>query len=230
MNLITDERLKKSGFAAGTVLRQCGNMAERINQDTFFRSQNIPSDKMVRFRQVHGNTIIPVNGAKEADALIQAPFADADGWICTGNGFGVIIMTADCVPLFVWNADGSHFALAHCGWRGVAKQLPFKTIQALLKNGAKPPFFAWAGPHIQPCCFEVQEDTASQFSNENVLKRDGKLFVHLNNEIRGQLRTAGLAEEDIILSDRCTCCEEKDFFSWRRDHVRNLLLSFIYRS
>lgn len=229
MNFITDPRMKQAGLTAGTVLRQSGNMGERTNQDNFFRSQNIPSAKMVRLHQIHSDKIITVNGEKEADALIKNPFRDADGWVCTGHGFGAIILTADCVPLFVWDKNGSHFALSHCGWRGVAEQLPLKTIKALLENGAKPPFFAWAGPHIQACCFEVQEDTACRFSPRHILKKDGKLFVHLNGEIQDQLLKAGVEKENIVFSPHCTCCEPNDFFSWRRDHVKNLLLSFIYK-
>jgi len=229
MNFLTDERMKKAGLLAGTVLRQSGNMGERTNQDRFFSQAGIPSGKMVRFHQIHSDKIITVNGEKQASALLTSPFRDADGWVCNGSGFGVIILTADCVPLFVWNEDGTHFALSHCGWRGVASRLPFKTIQTLQENGARPPFFVWAGPHIQSCCFEVQTDTACQFSPKNVFTKNGKQFVNLNGEIQNQLLQAGVKEENMAFSKRCTCCKENDFFSWRRDHVKNLLLSFMYK-
>ena len=231
MNLFTDPRFLAAGFTAGTLSRHAGNMADLTNQETVYKKWNINPAHILHLHQVHGDKLVTVSSAQAAQQLAQTPLQDADGWIFSPmlSQWGAAILTADCVPLFVWNASGTHAALSHCGWRGVVQQLPFKTAQALVASGAKGPFYAWAGPHIQPCCFEVQPDTAEKFPQMCVLTKNGKLFVDLNEVVRAQLLQAGLCEKDIILSNACTCCETENFFSWRRDHVRNLLLSFIYK-
>ena len=156
---------------------------------------------------------------------------EADAWLFAPapRGWGAAILTADCVPLFLWTASGSAFALAHCGWRGVADGLPFLAARALAERAHGETLYAYAGPHIQSCCFEVQQDCAARFAPEHVLHRAGKLYVDLSGALRAQLMRAGLDGGHIRTPDYCTCGDEKNFFSWRRDHVRNRLLSFIYK-
>ena len=95
--------------------------------------------------------------------------------------------------------------------------------------GAQGPLYGWLGPHIQSCCFEVQEDTASQFSAQSIVRKDGKIFVNLNTEIILQLQLAGMSATDIKTPYYCTCGDKENFFSWRRDHVKDCLLSFVYK-
>lgn len=230
MKLSTDPRFLSAGFKAATFTRHAGNMADLNNQTKVYKKLNIDPAHILHLQQVHGDKLITVSSATQAACLQTKPLQEADGWLLSPaiSGWGVSILTADCAPLFVWNASGSHAALAHCGWRGVAQELPFKTARALVQSGAKGPFYAWVGPHIQKCCFEVQQDTAMQFPRDTFSK-DGKLVVDLNGAIQTQLLWAGLEDKNIILSSACTCCDKENFFSWRRDHVRNLLLSFIYK-
>jgi hypothetical protein len=61
------------------------------------------------------------------------------------------------------------------------------------------------------------------------LHKNGKIFVDLSAEIIDQLCAAGLAKAAIKAPYYCTCGDRENFFSWRRDHERNMLLSFIYK-
>lgn len=230
MKIATDPRFLAAGFTAGTLSRHAGNMAEIKNQEDVYTRFHINPAHILHLHQVHGNKLITVSSLQQSAQIQQNALQAADGWLLspTVSGWGAAILTADCVPLFVWNASGTHAALAHCGWRGIVQELPFQTARAIMQTGAQGPFYAWAGPHIQKCCFEVQQDTAEKFPQETIVK-NGKLFVDLNQAVRAQLLRAGLHEKDIVLSSACTCCDEENFFSWRRDHIRNLLLSFIYK-
>ncbi|MDR0292377.1 MAG: laccase domain-containing protein, partial [Elusimicrobium sp.] len=96
------------------------------------------------------------------------------------------------------------------------------------KRGGKK-LYAFAGPHIQECCFEVKEDVAEKFDKSSVERRDGKIFISLRNEIRLQLKAEGLADEDIHTPCFCTCHDKEAFFSYRRDHTKDCLMSFIYK-
>ncbi len=229
MNIYADSRMLSKGLIGGTVSRHAGNMRQTANQNNVFGKLDVPQDKMLRFHQTHSDRIIRI--ASDADALsrISRPEQDADAWVFSCGGWGGVIQTADCVPLFLWDETADVFALAHCGWRGVAAQLPYKTVLAMKEAGAHGAIYAWAGPHIQSCCFEVQEDAARQFSECSVIYKEGKIFVDLNAEISLQLRLAGLNAADIKTPYYCTCGDKENFFSWRRDHIRQNLLSFIYK-
>jgi hypothetical protein len=230
MKIYTDKRLLAAGFVGGTLSRHSGNMREVSAQETVYRELGIPPERMLHFHQVHGDTLVPISSVKAAQLHAAKPLIDADAWLLSmPTGWGVAILTADCVPLFLWSEDGRCAALAHCGWRGVVQGLAGKTARALCQKVPAGTVHAWLGPHIQACCFEVQQDVAAQFSPDSICHRDGKLFVDLNLEIKHQLLQAGLSARRIYTPHYCTCGDQENFFSWRRDHQKNLLLSFIYK-
>ena len=231
MKIYTDKRLLASGFVGGTLSRHSGNMREVADQAPVYRELDINPAHILHLHQVHGDTLVSIPSAQAARLHAEKPLTDADAWLFSPMpaGWGAAILTADCVPLFLWNEAGTQAALAHCGWRGVVQKLAGKTAQALCQTVPAKTVHAWLGPHIQACCFEVQQDVAAQFSPDSVCQRNGKLFVDLNREIKHQLVQAGLPAHHIYTPHYCTCGDKENFFSWRRDHQKNLLLSFFYK-
>lgn len=231
MKIYTDKRMLAAGLVGGTLSRHSGNMREAVNQAPIFKELGIAPEHMVHFHQVHGDTIVSISSDEQAQAIATQPLQDADGWVFSPlpAQWGAAITTADCVPVFLWDSTGQYAALAHCGWRGVVKQLAKKCAATLLQQNPSLQLNAWLGPHIQACCFEVQEDVASQFAPDCVSTKNGKLFVNLNTELIRQLTAAGVPAANIHAPYYCTCGDKENFFSWRRDHEKNLLLSFVYK-
>lgn len=228
MKIYSDPRLLSLGVVHGTADRTAGNMRLKENVCALLAALHIPQERILRLHQTHSDTLINVFSGQEAQTIAQAPLQEADGWVLKGSGFGAAILTADCVPLILWDARAQVVGVAHCGWRGVAAGLPAKTALRMKECGAQGPLSAWAGPHIQSCCFEVQQDVAEQFPYA-VLHKNGKLFVDLNQEIKRQLCGCGLEENDIKTPYYCTCGDKANFFSFRRDHTEDALLTFVYR-
>ena len=56
---------------------------------------------------------------------------EADGWLLSLPQTGAMILTADCVPLYLWSSDGKYVSLTHCGWRGVVQELPKKAADLI---------------------------------------------------------------------------------------------------
>ena len=231
MKIYSDKRMLQAGLVGGTISRQSGNMRESANQNMVFQELNIDPSHILHFHQTHSDTLISITSTQEAQAHQTRPLLDADAWLLSPfpSKWGAAIVTADCVPLLIWDDSGTHVALAHCGWRGVVKGLAHKAAQALTTAHPGIPFNAWLGPHIQSCCFEVQEDVSAQFASDCIIHKQGKLFVDLNVEIKRQLTQAGIPAARIQTPYYCTYGDKTNFFSWRRDHEKNLLLSFIYK-
>lgn len=232
MKIFSDERLINLGIISGTVSKDAGNMRDKENVIKFFKNLNIPQDKILGLKQVHGDKIISLLTPQDLAAYKAQQAHEADGWLLGLNNCGVMILTADCVPLYLWDSQGKYISLCHCGWRGVAAGLPQKAGQLLLKHaGKEAELCAYIGPHINPCCFEVQQDVAQQFAPSSVIKRDGKLFVDLTADIIRQLKTCGVKIENIKnpCSCECTCCNKELFFSYRREHTKDAMLSFVYK-
>ncbi len=231
MKIYTDKRMLRAGVIGGTLSRHSGNMRDLPNQVAAFKELGVNPAHVLHFHQVHSDTLISLASKQEAQAIVSQPLQDADAWLLSPfpAGWGAAIVTADCVPLFLWDETGKHAVLAHCGWRGVVSGLAGKAAQALLAHNPQLQVQAWLGPHIQACCFEVQEDVACQFAQDCIIHKGGKIFVNLNTEIKRQLTKAGVSPANIHVPDYCTCGDKENFFSWRRDHEKNLLLSFIYK-
>lgn len=229
MKIFADRRLLALGVVCGTVSRHAGNMKDPARQSALYARLGIAAEKILHLSQVHGERILSVLTPQDAQTLQQSPVQQADGWVLRPHGWGAAVLTADCIPLFLWDETASVLGLSHCGWRGVVQGLPGKTVRAMKEAGARGRISAYAGPHIQACCFEVQEDTARLFPPSCVLHKKGKLFVDLNTEVLRQLQAEGVREADAHFPYYCTCGDKENFFSWRRDHEKVNLLSFIYK-
>lgn len=229
MKIYADNRMLSLDLVGGTVSRHAGNMRKTSAQTPVYQQLGVPAERILHLHQTHSDRIIRIASDADALSLQNQPVQDADAWLFSCGGWGAAILTADCVPLFLWDETADVFALAHCGWRGVAGRLPYKVASEMKEAGAQGAIYGWLGPHIQSCCFEVQEDVASQFSASAVIRKDGKIFVNLNTEILLQLELAGITAADVKTPYYCTCGDKENFFSWRRDHEKVNLLSFVYK-
>ncbi len=136
-----------------------------------------------------------------------------DGWWSDEPGQGMLLLTADCLPVAIARRNGDRPALAvlHVGWRGL--------LAGIVANGAAAlgdgPLAAAIGPGIGPCCYEVGADVAEPFEREfgAEVVHDGRLDLWRAAELA--LQRAGVAE--VERTDLCTFCHPELFFSHRRD-------------
>jgi polyphenol oxidase len=136
-----------------------------------------------------------------------------DGWWSDEPGQGMMLVTADCLPVAIARRDGDRPALAvlHVGWRGLLAGIVANGVSAL--GGGR--LAAAVGPGIGPCCYEVGADVARPFAARfgwEVLS-DGRLDLWRATELA--LEQAGVQE--VERTDLCTYCHPELFFSHRRD-------------
>jgi polyphenol oxidase len=136
-----------------------------------------------------------------------------DGWWSDEPGQGMMLLTADCLPVAIARSDGDGPALAvlHVGWRGLLDGIVANGT-AVLGDGR---LAAAIGPGIGPCCYEVGRDVADPFAaafGPNVLS-NGRLDLWQATELA--LERAGV--EEVERTDLCTYCHPELFFSHRRD-------------
>lgn len=226
-----DERMLAAGFIGGTLSKDFGNAREPKIAKEIFNQLNLPADKILGLKQEHTDTIISITSEEELAQYKKQTTHVADAWLLGLNNIGAMILTADCVPLFIWDEKGKYVALAHCGWRGIVKKLPQKLAKLIKEKDKEANLLAYIGPHIEKCCFEVKEDVAKEFSPESIIKKEDKIFVDLTKEIVLQLMAEGVDPLKIKRGCHCTCtcCNEQDFFSFRRTKQKDSLMSFIYK-
>jgi hypothetical protein len=71
------------------------------------------------------------------------------------------------------------------------------------------------GPAILDCCYEVGPEMAKEFAFD-LIRKQGRYYLDLEQANKKQLLAAGLSNANIVLSKRCTCCGQEEFFSFRR--------------
>ena len=112
----------------------------------------LPSEP-VWLEQVHGTRVV---NADQADCLPKA-----DACIARQRGAVCVVMTADCLPVLLCDAQGSVVGAAHAGWRGLGAGVIEATVQAM--GVAPQSLMAWLGPAIGQEAFEVGDEVRAAF-------------------------------------------------------------------
>ena len=169
--------------------------------------------------QVHGGTVVDVDERFESGVK-------ADAMATSDPSRILAVRVADCVPVLLATADGAHVAAVHAGWRGViAGIVPTAAFRLQFRENSRAAsqVVAAIGPSISLDAFEVGREVIEQFRQHFGpdapirTRDDGKGHVDLRAAIAIQLRRAGVAPENIDVSDRCTVRDADEFFSHRRD-------------
>ncbi|MEM7254186.1 MAG: peptidoglycan editing factor PgeF [Pseudomonadota bacterium] len=172
--------------------------------------------------QVHGATV--VNAATPDTDRADAAIAREPGPVCA-------ILTADCLPLFVGATDGRAVALAHCGWRGIARGVIESTLHTLGRPAST--LHAYLGPAIGPSAYEVRADMRDELLDlapdlEHAFDSvsEGRWYADLYAMVAARLRAAGVV--GVYGGERCTSTESAHFFSHRRDQKTGRMASLIW--
>ncbi len=147
---------------------------------------------------------------------------DADAVITNRKDIALGILTADCLPIILYEPQQSLLALVHAGWRGIQCNLVGKTLKQLTNLGANPQnILASVGPSIGPEVYEVGTDVAQVFNEKGYsafLKplNNEKLLLNLWGIAEVQMMEEGLDSSNIELSSLCTFTNPM-FYSARRE-------------
>jgi len=213
------------GKGANSVEYSGGGIEVRFKEKMLiYKATGILPEHIVMLDQVHGKDIIEILKRPETNE----PFvAQADGFITSVHGVCLVIRTADCVPVFLYDADNGVVLALHSGWRGCAQNITAEGIKLLFHKGTKPAsLFVLVLPSIGPQSYEIGQDVASQF-NGYVITKEGKQYLNMWQHIKDTALQLSIPEQNIYISNMCTYQNNTEFFSYRKgDNGRNL--NFVY--
>ncbi len=207
-----------------------------VNTNLIIASKKISksSNKLVLLNQVHSNKyfFIKDNNLKKSKLI-------GDALITNKRKIILGVLTADCVPILIFDKKLKMISAIHAGWRGAYKGIINAVIKYFVKNGSESKnLIAAIGPCISQKHYEVQKDFKSKFfkqsrSNKIFFKNIGnKTYFSLNKYVNYQLKSLGVKKIDII--DQDTYNPKNNFFSARRsihkkenDYGRNISLIMI---
>ena len=181
------------------------------NYRRFCGALEAPLERAVLSKQVHEAT---VRLCTAADALITRE-----------TDLPLVVFSADCGIMLLYDPIHHAAGAVHAGWRGCAAGILEKTVQAMADAFGSDPaaMVAAVGPCIGPCCFETDDDVPEAMTaalGEEAapyLERRGvKWHVDLAGLNRQWLLRAGLTPEHIDVCGLCTACRRDLFWSHRK--------------
>ncbi|KAA0939655.1 polyphenol oxidase family protein [Psychrobacter sp. ANT_H59] len=108
---------------------------------------SVPVKALHWVNQVHGNHIHDT----DTTVLSMVPMA-ADAMVSKQDGTGLAIMTADCVPIVLYQPATGQIAAIHAGWQGLACGVIKATAERFSDSGE---IMAWIGVCISQDNYEV---------------------------------------------------------------------------
>jgi YfiH family protein len=196
--------------------------AVRENRARAAARLDVAPEGLVTVHQVHGTDVAV---AERPWAPTDAPRADA--LVTDRPGVALGVLSADCVPILLADAQARVIGAAHAGWKGAKAGVAEATVRAMTRLGADPGRIAAAiGPHIAQRSYEVGDDYRAAFVADEPGtadlfapgRREGKWLFDLGTLVERRLAAAGV--RTVHRGPWDTVAEEERFFSYRRATLR----------
>ena len=195
----------------------------------------LKSKKIFLVEQTHSNKFVFLS----RNSNIKNKSISADAIISEKKKVPIAVLTADCVPILIYDKKRKIIAAIHAGWRGAYKGIIQKVIKSMLDKGCNPKNMTVAiGPCISKNSYEVKEQFRDKFikKDKDNIKfftiRKNKIYFDLTNYVKKQVKTNLIKNIDLLNID--TFNKRNNFFSARRslkhnqnDYGRNISIIMI---
>ena len=186
-------------------------------------------------KQIHSNKFIFLS----KNSKIKNRSIDADAIITEKKKFPIAVLTADCVPLLLFDPKRKMIAAIHAGWRGAYNGIIQKVIKFMFSNGCrKEDLIVAIGPSISAKNYEIKKKFKDSFikkDKKNIQffknKKD-KIYFDLAYYVKKQVKFTKIKKIDLLNID--TFNKKNNFFSARRslrlnhnDYGRNISIIVI---
>ncbi len=198
--------------------------AVETNRARLAEGIGLTPDRLVWMEQVHGRTVGVVDGPR------SEPLEATDAVVTKQPGLGLVVLTADCVPVLLGDEEAGVIGAVHAGRVGARVGVVVETLKAMMAQGAElERIEVLLGPAVCGECYEVpadmQKDVEKHLPGSASKSRRGTPALDLRAGLWNQLGSAGVGR--IGVDPRCTF-EEKDLFSHRRQAPTGRLASVIW--
>ena len=196
---------------------------------------SIKAKKIFLLHQVHSNKFIFI----DKNFNFNNKKIKADAIITDQKKLPIAVLTADCVPILLYDHKKNIVAAIHAGWKGAFKGIIKKVISFLFRIGCnKNSITAVIGPCIRQNSYNVREDFKKKFIKKDkknkifFKKKKNIVYFDLPNFVKSQLKSIKILNIDKTNID--TFVKKNNFFSARQslrskhdDYGRNISIIMI---
>ena len=196
---------------------------------------NKKSKNIFLLHQIHSNKFVFIN----KNFRLNKKRIKADAIITDQERLPIAVLTADCVPILLYDNKKNIVAAIHAGWKGAFKGIVHNVINFMLKKGCKKNnIIAAIGPCIGRASYCVKEDFKKKFLRKDkknkifFYNRKNIIYFDLPNYVKSQLKLNKISKIEMKNID--TFIKKNNFFSARRslrlnhaDYGRNISIIMI---
>jgi YfiH family protein len=192
----------------------------RYNRKMLATAMGVAEGDLYFPSQVHETKIVEVTSDTSKQDVMET-----DALITRQRGICIAVMSADCVPILLYDHRNNAVAAVHSGWRGTVKKILTKTLLMMQTQFGTQgeDIVAGIGPSVSQPSYEVGEEVIvaveQAFGRESALmvrKENKKANLDLWLANKNQLLDFGVKESAIEISDLCTVINNESFFSARK--------------
>ena len=212
---------RKNGFSKGIYRSlNCGRGSKdnkkNIHNNLKFvaKKMKIKKNNLILMHQTHSNKVIVIKKNNYRKKI------HADAIITRMKKVALGVLTADCVPIILYDAKNEIIGCIHAGWKGAYSDIIKNTISEIKKINSNNKIYASIGPCIGKKSYEVDLLFYKKFLNKSY--KNKRYFVKKNNyrklfDLR-KFVTDKLLEFKVKVDhvNKDTFSDLSNFFSYRR--------------
>jgi YfiH family protein len=190
------------------------NILENINIVT--KKIGVQNKNFFSMNQTHSSKVFIVN---DSDKHVQR--IDADALITDQKNIAISVLTADCIPILIYEEVNKIIACIHAGWKGAVNGIIENTLNEILKLNKKNKINVAIGPCIHTDKYEVGQEFYLNFINASKKNdifffpsKKNKFFFDLRMYVNSKFNKFKINHIENINFD--TFSDSKNFFSFRR--------------
>lgn len=168
-------------------------------------------EDLIYMNQIHSSNIIVVD--ENSPKLVD----NCDSIITRTKNLPLMVMVADCIPILMFDDKKGIIAAIHAGRNSTFLEIAKKTAEVFIEKFSSNPedINVVFGASIQKCCYEVSEDLSKIVENSFGKEFVENNYIDLQGINKKQLNDLGI--KNIEISNICTKCGDKPYFSYRKD-------------
>ena len=212
---------KKGGFSKGIYKGlNCGkgskDRKKNILKNLLYVSKKmlVKKDELILMHQTHSNKVIEIKKNNYQNKI------KADAMITKIKGLALGVVTADCVPIIIYDLKNDVVGCIHAVWRGAFSGIIKNTITKIKKLNSNNEIFAAIGPCIGKKSYEVDLIFYKRFltrTKKNKIyffnKNKNKKLFDLRKFVSDKLLELNVKIDHV---NHDTFRERANFFSYRR--------------
>ena len=176
----------------------------------------VSKNNLFLMNQTHSSKVVTIN---EKNKNIRR--VNADALISKINNIAISVLTADCVPILIYEKVNRMVACVHAGWRGAVKGIIKNTLNEIVSKSKNNKIYIAVGPCIGAKNYEIGKEFYDEFIKED--KKNEIFFFHskkdkflfdLRKYVNFKIKQFDIAHIENIDFD--TYADKENFFSYRR--------------